>query len=181
MRRNYDTLIALTAFIMTLFFTCLFLEAAYGDDKTDEKVLSEYVQWFFRNTKPGYTKKALQYVPIVVDESRAQDWDPLLIGIMISCESSWKSGIVANSSLKERGLLQTHGKAAQGYDLGDPVQEVRAGVSWLSQCREVCGNKLDRVLACYGSGDCNKTDLPFIRRRLRIYENMKEKFRKDNQ
>jgi membrane-bound lytic murein transglycosylase MltF len=158
-----------------------FCDGARADDKTDERVLSEYVEWFFQNVKPRYTREALKYVPIVVKESQAQGWDPLLVGIMISCESTWRSGITADSSLKERGLMQVHGMAAQGFDLGDPVQEVRAGVSWLSRCRETCGDELPRVLACYGSGDCNKTELPFIRRRLRIYKEMTKKFRKDTQ
>lgn len=156
----------------------MFLRLAYGEElKTDEQVLSNYVEWFFKNVKPRYTRKALEYVPIVVRECEAQNWDPLLVGVMISGESTWRSGITSESSLAEQGLMQVHGRAAEGYDLSDPVQEVRAGVSWLSECREVCGDELSKILSCYGTGSCNKTHLPFIRRRLRVYRKMTKKFR----
>lgn len=152
---------------------------AKANEPTDSHTieLTNYVTYLFRNMRPKFLKKALKYVPIVVQECKNQHWDPLLIGMIIKKESSWRSGIISKSSLKEKGLMQLHGKAARGWNLDDPYQEIQGGVTWLSECRATCGNDLKRVLSCYGTGSCNKHDLPAIQRRIRAYKRIVTRFR----
>lgn len=147
------------------------------DMDTDTIELTNYVTYLFRNMRPKFLNRALEYIPIVVKECREQNWDPLLVGLIIKKESSWRSGIVSKSPLAEKGLMQLHGKAAKGWDLDDPYQEIKAGVTWLTECRVICGDNLGRILSCYGTGRCNKQDLPAIQSRLRAYKRIVRKFR----
>lgn len=139
--------------------------------------LTEYVSWYLR-IYPYRLDQALTYVPIVNTEARAQNWDPLLVGVIISCESSWTGGIVSQSTLGEQGLMQVHGVAARGFDLSTPEGQIAAGVTWLTRSRERCGDDLPRIIARYMTGSCGKVGLWRVQRRLRLYREASWRFGK---
>jgi len=165
---------------LALYFavTAHLVAAQPSEDYVQTAELSAYVSHFLRyhDTRRA---EALELVPIVVEVANEYDFDPLLVGVVITFESSWTSGITARTRHRERGLMQVHGRAAKGADLSTPRGQILAGVKWLDFCRQKCGDNRVKVLSAYQTGRCGH--IASAKQRLAAYKKAVEKFRKSNE
>lgn len=116
--------------------------------------------------------------------------DPALFIAMAYKESSFDTS--ARGRLGEFGLVQVHGKAKRGCDLGTPEGQAQCGAKWLSRVVQECGGlvALDAEkcrttgargacsggLAGYASGSCSARTVrtaQLIRGRLRLAEKIR--------
>ena len=167
-------------FIIDLIFILLLLGVvAYVNEVEantgDAERVGAYVSDFLKNA-PQRRARALELVPVVVAESRAKDFDPMLIAVMISLESSWKVNVTGG--IGEVGLLQVvpGGVCAKGQDLTTGEGQIRAGINCLKLSRDACGDDLEQILTMYASGRCvskSKRTKRMIEKRIRIYRGVK--------
>lgn len=153
-------------FCFAVVSTCA--DNAHADPTTKIEL---YLQHFFAKVKPSRLKKAMKLVPIVVMESEKNGFDPLLISVWISCESSWKPDVIGG--IGEKGVLQVHGTCAKGHKLDTPESQIKAGVECFAMARDKCDGTIEQTLTMYASGKCkskSKRTHKLIRRRLKIYE-----------
>jgi hypothetical protein len=138
-------------------------------DETKSEV-EQYVTWFHQDA-PNRLPAALKLVPLVEFTSRLYGVDPLLVSVIISCESSWRPGAVG--MLGERGIMQVHGAAAKGF--GRTTEgRLEAGVNWLRTGIRKCGYN-SNALAWYNGDGC--VERKYAKRRWRLYEEAKLRFR----
>jgi len=116
--------------------------------------------------------------------------DPALFIAMAYKESSFDTS--ARGRLGELGLVQVHGKATRGCDLGTPEGQAQCGAKWLSRVVQECGGlvALDAEkcrttgargacsggLAGYASGSCSARTVrtaQLIRGRLKLAEKIR--------
>lgn len=147
----------------------------------DKAVLEAYVTDFLKPiSKTRVYKKrlafALELIPSVVTHAKLQGIDPLLVAVIISFESSWD--FTAVGKLGERGLMQTHGRAAKGFDMADPVQQVAAGCAHLARALEFCKGDVPGALSRYGTGDGCRPLARFVKWRLKAYRRAVKRYRK---
>jgi hypothetical protein len=115
---------------------------------------------------------------VIVQEAEQAGFDPLLIGVLIGKESSFKTDVTGFAK-GEIGLLQVHGRCAKGYDLTQPAEQIRAGVGCLVIGRDKCGDDLRRILTAYASGSCKartKRTKFMISTRLRLWREARERY-----
>jgi len=149
--------------------------------RADEKAeLEAYITDFLKPiSKTRVYKKrlaaALALVPTVITHAKLQEIDPLLVAVMISSESSWD--FTAVGKLGERGLMQTHGRAAKGFDMADPVQQIAAGCAHLARALEFCKGDLPGALTRYGTGGKCRPVARFVAWRLRDYQKAVKRYR----
>jgi hypothetical protein len=113
-------------------------------------------EWF-AHCNPKKLKRALEVLPIVLDECESGNVNPYLVSSMISLESTWDSN--ARGKLGEIGLMQTNNISVNG-----PAEQIRAGIRILKkgfdQCHSIIG-----AIAFYGTGHTCK---PYRGANLRI-------------
>lgn len=116
--------------------------------------------------------------------------DPALLIAMAYKESSFDTS--ARGRLGELGLVQVHGKATRGCDLGTPEGQAQCGAKWLSRVVQECGGSIaldaekcrttgargacSGGLAGYASGSCSARTVrtaQLIRGRLRLAEKIR--------
>jgi hypothetical protein len=116
--------------------------------------------------------------------------DPALLIAMAYKESSFV--VSARGQLGELGLVQVHGKATRGCDLGTPEGQAQCGAKWLSRVVQECGGSIaldaekcrttgargacSGGLAGYASGSCSARTVrtaQLIRGRLRLAEKIR--------
>jgi len=114
-------------------------------------LVEQHIEWFFAKAPAGKSA-ALELAPMVTEIALEHSVDPLLVAVLVGCESSWRTKVAG--SVGERGLLQVHGDAAIGYDLTKPREQLNAGVTRLLAARAACGEELVNVLAHYQAGSC---------------------------
>jgi hypothetical protein len=157
----------------------LLLTAALAQpDYTAE--LTAYVDDFLSTVRlmRGFAKRradAHALIPIVVHYSRAYQVDPLLVGVLISFESSWRTNVTG--ALGELGALQTMPRYAKMFDLTTPDGQIHAGVSHLRRSLSACGDDLARGVNHYGSGRCEPVGR-WVQWRLRAYARAVRRFRR---
>lgn len=88
----------------------------------------------------------------IVSASRDNGLPPLLLLSMATFESSLR--LNALGKLGEVGILQVHGKAANGCELKTYYGQATCGAKWLRICIDMCGN-ISNGIAMYGSGECD--------------------------
>ena len=148
------------------------------DSFAGESQLEKYVIDFFSQSRPQKMNRALKHVPMVIYESQELNFDPLLIGVIISLESGWNSNAISDDGYNTIGLMQVHpdGPCSTGYRLKDPRENVQAGLNCLARCRSTCDGTLKQTLTKYASGRCrskSERTKRMIERRIRIYERWK--------
>jgi soluble lytic murein transglycosylase-like protein len=125
-------------------------------------------------------KKAATYIPIIIEECEKHDVDPLLIGLIISKESSWLPN-VRGFAKKEKGLMQVHpkGVCANGQNLNTPRGQIKAGVKCFRLSLNKCGGSTIQALNMYATGRC-KPIIKSARKRYREYKKLKRKYDTNN-
>jgi len=164
---------------MILILTLMLAAFVVRADDADE--LRAYITDFMRPiSKTRVYKKrlaaALNLVPVVIEHSKAQKIDPLLVAVIISYESSWD--FTAVGKLGERGLMQTHGRAARGFDMTDPAQQIAAGCAHLARALRDCQGDLSGALSRYGTGGECRPVARFVKWRLQAYQRAVRRYRK---
>ena len=86
---------------------------------------------------------------LVQQEALRQGVDPALAMAVAQAESNFNPGAVSPKGAI--GVMQVLPTTAPGVDLTDPVQNIRAGVSYLSQMLSRYGRE-DLALAAYNAG-----------------------------
>ena len=179
-RTNKLIIDAIFFLILIVVVICIYSENVNADDSAD---VETYISTFLKNT-PARRAKALKLAPVVIAESRAMEFDPLLVAVLISLESSWKTD--ATGGIGEIGLMQVlpGGVCAKGQDLTTAHGQIKAGVNCLKLSRDACGDDLTRILTMYASGKCvsksNRTKR-LVEKRIRIYRRSKANGKKENQ
>lgn len=97
----------------------------------------------------------------IAETAEAHDLPPLLWTAIVYRESSFR--IAARGELGEVGLVQIHGRAAEGCDLETSRGQLECGASWLARCRDICGGRLDHGFALYASGRVCRPDTSHLR------------------
>jgi hypothetical protein len=136
--------------------------------------LTKFISNFLR-LYPDRKEKALSYIPTIITEC-GEDIDPLLIAVLISMESSWK--FTARGVLGEVGLGQIMPKYAKGYQLEDPLEQVRASINHFRKALIMCKGNLKDATNAYGCGQC-KPHRAFLKWRWEWYLKMKKRYRKE--
>jgi hypothetical protein len=145
--------------------------AKAGELSPTESFVSNFLQNY-----PSRKQKALELVPVIESEAEKAGFDPLLIAVMISLESSFKTSAVGG--IGEVGVMQVvpGGVCAKGFDLSKPDEQIKAGVNCLRMGRDVCGNDLTRILTVYASGRCvskSRRTQAMIKHRIAVYNKAK--------
>lgn len=179
-------------FIMFLTVAILLLAAVFFAPRVEasnlynienhEKEVSDYITWFFRASSPRKWKRAIDIAPVIVRESVKQDFDPLLISVIIAKESGFKPGVVSTDGHNTIGLMQVKpcGVCGKGYNLGTIDGQIQAGVMCLKMSRENCNGTLEQTLTMYASGRCVSRSARthrLIERRIELYNEAVENFR----
>lgn len=141
---------------------------------TDMIEVTNYVEDRYKGLKPKFRKRALKLVPYVVHHANDKGIDPLLIAVLVSCESNWN--INAIGGVGEKGLMQVHGMAAKGFDLSTPDGQLDAGTTHFRRALDKCGNIHDAIVA-YATGSC-EGNFPKANMRIWLYRNAVKKFRR---
>ena len=137
--------------------------------------LTEYLNDFLKNY-PKRLAKAKTYIPVVVAVAQYERIDPMLLATVIGLESSWRTNAIGTKG--EKGLMQVHGVAAEGFKLKKPEDQIRAGAKHLGRCFDKCGPDVAKALACYQTrGFCNG-NLWSAKYRKRTYEDNVAKYRR---
>ena len=110
-----------------------------------------YTKHFLRNY-PKRLERALELMPMVEGYSAINSVPTLAVAVLISVESSWKTG--AQGDIGEHGLMQVHGQCAKGHDMSTPEGQIAAGTSCLAAAYEACDGSLKQALTMYQSGSC---------------------------
>jgi soluble lytic murein transglycosylase-like protein len=148
---------------------------AQASKSTYTEELTEYLNDFLKNY-PKRLAKAKTYVPIVIDVAQYERLDPMLLATVIGLESSWRTNVMGTKG--EKGLMQVHGVAADGFKLKKPEDQIRAGAKHLGLCFDKCEGDVVKALACYQTrGFCNG-NLWSAKYRKRMYEDNVAKYRK---
>jgi len=147
----------------------------YEITPTDKLSMVEmYIGWYLQNVRASLREKAQnEYAPLVVRFAQKYEIDPLLLAVVISCESSWRIDVIGK--MGEHGLTQIHGLAGRPFehDLHTAKGQIEAGARWLSIQIERCGGIVEG-LSAYMTGRCKKIDS--ARRRYRAYKKAREQF-----
>ena len=164
--------------LLIILILTLCAPVAQADDKAE---LEAYVTDFLEPiSKTRVYKKrlagALRLIPSVITHAKLQGLDPLLVAVIISYESSWD--FTAVGKLGERGLMQTHGRAAKGFDMTDPVQQIAAGCAHLARALEFCKGDVPGALTRYGTGGACRPLARFVKWRLKAYKRAVKRYRK---
>jgi hypothetical protein len=105
--------------------------AHQASDEVDHvAVLESYLVHFFEHTNGRLLKRAKGFVPQVIAAATQEGLDPLLLAVVISCESTWRPASVGK--VGEVGLMQVHGEAALGFDVETIDGNLAAGAHWLA-------------------------------------------------
>ena len=109
-----------------------------------------YTDSVFALTNGRVLRQAKTYIPQVVAAARAEGLDPLLVAVVIFCESTWKPKSVGEAG--EVGLMQVHGEAARGFDVGTIDGNLAAGCRWLASRIDKHGSLERGMVAYMGDG-----------------------------
>jgi len=139
--------------------------------------VESYVKWFHQNVSDRRTNRALKYVPFVVSHSLDYQVDPLLVSVLISCESSWRMD--RPGKIGEIGLMQVVPSNARGFDMATANGQIGAGTRTLRYCFDKCNGDIGKALTKYATGGCYKK-YDGLKRRLRLYKEAKERHREQD-
>ena len=124
--------------------------------------LNEYIDRFFDGTRYHVRKaKAKSYIPLIEKYAAYYQLDPLLIGVVISFESSWRAD--ARGQKDEQGLMQI-----KNIRIRSIKQNIRVGARILRQELNRCGTLL-QALNAYQTGRCKPIHWR-ARRRYKEYQ-----------
>jgi soluble lytic murein transglycosylase-like protein len=122
-------------------------------------------------------KVAMRLIPVIVEQSQKVNIDPLLVGVIISFESSWDPN--AKGKKGECGYMQImpgH-KKHKNIDICDPETNIRTGIEWLNQCFRDCSGNVPGALTRYGTGGACRPIARFVKWRLRAYRAAVKRYR----
>lgn len=119
------------------------------DSTNHEAILSTWLDRFFNNVDPRKLTEAKKLIPAVIEAALNENLDPLLVAVVVSCESSWKTD--AAGGIGEVGLMQVHGEAARGFDVKTVSGNLAAGTRWLATLIQRYGS-VERGLRAYIGG-----------------------------
>lgn len=125
------------------------LAAVAQDDRA--AAIERYLDRVFARTNGRVLRQAKTYIPQVVAAARAEGIDPLLVAVIIFCESTWKPKSLGKAG--EVGLMQVHGEAARGFDVATIDGNLAAGCRWLASRIEKYGSVERGVVAYIGFSD----------------------------
>jgi soluble lytic murein transglycosylase-like protein len=114
-----------------------------------EAIVEAYLEHFFERTNGHLLRHARKNIPLVVAAAQKEGLDPLLLAIVISCESTWKPKSVGK--IGEVGLMQVHGEAAKGFAVDTVEGNLAAGAAWLAS-RLAKHGSLEGGMAAYMGG-----------------------------
>jgi len=151
----------------------LFLTFDIKADEISANELKNYINWYLIHYEKR-KQKAYTYIPIIEKYSDKYNIDPLLIAIIISCESSWKLKVIGK--IGEQGLMQVHGIAMKGFNIYNPDGQIHSGVKFLSQSFDRC-KSITGAISYYMTGKTCKPIKP-AKYRYGLYKEAVERFRK---
>lgn len=159
----------LLLFIISMFTYNLKAGETYtpSDYETHLKEVERYIDYFHRHTKLFKKKIRIakkHIAPLVVKHSLQNNFDPLLISVIISCESTWQPSVVGK--LGEIGLMQVM-KGKSGIE-----NEIVGGILRLRSAFNHC-HEIKKALTHYASGTCNARTERTKRKieyRIRLYK-----------
>ncbi len=155
-------------------------------ERTEEQMLSDYVDWFHRNMNSKYADKAKTLIPPLIKYAHKHDVDSFLLAQTFSSESSWRN---FNGALGERGPGHVMpGSWSKQFDLNTLDGQIEASAYlWrvaLDKCRVSDTEKhLYRAFTNYASGHCVSKSATTQRKmsaRLRQYNAAVKMFRGNN-
>ena len=138
--------------------------------------VSQYVENWTKNLPPRFRNRAVKHVYSVAHWSTLYDVDPLLVAVCVSMESSWR--VNAIGTIGEIGLMQIHPgnkKALKDIDMSTGDGQIQAGVRWLAECIDHCGDTR-RGLNAYATGSCTQ-EWRGLGYRWRLYQQAIKRFR----
>ena len=165
---NIEKIILAALFVAITWFQACGVKA--NDVSPSEKYISDFLRIY-----PKRKAAALKLLPTIEGYSAIHAIDPLLVSVVISHESAWKTN-AHNADKNEKGLMQVHGVCAKGFDLSVPEQQIQAGIACLARARDACDGSLKQTLTMYQSGRCKARTARTARRvagRLRVYNKWK--------
>lgn len=169
------SVIIFAAYVAVLVISCCV--TCYGQDTDpDVRAINAYVDYFHRLVRPSRARLAKRLTWTIVRESRQRALDPLLVAVLVSLESGYRSD--AKGARDERGLLQLMPAHCRGCDLDTPVGQIRAGTDRLAAAFAEC-KTLSGALTHYACGRCKSNSVRTrkkIQWRVRYYKKMKERF-----
>lgn len=133
-------------------------------------ILRNYLDYFFGRVHGKWKKNAIKLIPKVIDAAQKENLDPLLLAVVISCESTWRMD--ATGKIGEVGLMQVHGEAARGFDTSTIEGNLAAGARWLASRIEKYGSLERGMMAYMGFNDRAKRAAAW---RLKAYYRERER------
>lgn len=129
-------------------------QAALGAPAAADRAVAveRYLDRVFARTNGRVLRQAKRFIPQVVAAAEAEGLDPLLVAVVIFCESTWKPKSVGKAG--EVGLMQVHGEAARGFDVATLDGNLAAGCRWLAS-RIAKHGSVDRGMVAY-MGDSDR-------------------------
>ena len=119
-------------------------------------------------------EKRLELAKWIELASRAHDVPPLLLTAVAFRESSFRPNVTGK--IGEKGLVQVHGLAARGCDLGDEIGQLKCGARWLRVSYDLCGS-WDSALTAYATGGCvaySTKVKKLVKSRIKLWENLRK-------
>lgn len=109
---------------------------------------------YFNGLYPKEQMRAIEYAPIVIEESIKAEINPLIVATNITFESGWRSN--RRGPCGEIGLTQVKTSRWQKREalLGSPEYQIREGARIMAEKIEQCGGDLLRAFEAYRSGTC---------------------------
>lgn len=163
--------------IFVIWFTSLIgLGVAIDESGKGLREVEDYISWFHQDVSEARKNRALKYAPYVLHYSEQYNVDPLLVAVIISCESSWIPTKVGDRA--SQGLMQVQWwKAKRGFDMSKPEDQIHAGVKHLRHCFDLCDNRLKCAVHLYATGN-KRVTWSGLNRRIRLYNEAIARHRK---
>lgn len=121
---------------------------------SDEQIVENYVDYFHRNMRPRYAKKAKRLVPPLMKYATEYKVDPFRLACIFSLESSWRN-FLGKDGEKGPGQVLPH-KWALEFDLDTLDGQIKAAAYRWKVAMETCGN-LEGALTHYACGSCKSS------------------------
>jgi soluble lytic murein transglycosylase-like protein len=166
-----DIIIAIVMWGLVLIFILYAFSLSADETKVNKNTslymnkytqVESYIEKFFGKLYPKRTKRAIFYIPVIIEAGEKHKIDPLLIAVVMGDESSFR--IEAEGAKDEQGLMQIKNWPRKLT----PEENINRGAALLREYLNRCGTLL-QALSAYQSGRC-KPILKSARRRLLAFE-----------
>jgi hypothetical protein len=138
-------------FLQTFVYIFTFVGlVVYAQPSPTQEVENYITDW--AKLAPNVSRRAVAYVPLIIETAEKYELDPVLIAVIISLESSFDFNKIGKRG--ELGLMQVWGVCARGCDLQTPAGQIDCGCRCLRKSMDICGGDVAAGLNMYASGRC---------------------------